>query len=121
MMSEIANLEGQQQLPHKLFSSLNVQTFCRALKDQMLDEQSGFGKAYLKLLVNENGLWKKAAIRGGDGAQSNALEGKSGTHKLACPVLGIPGSPLYVDAYRKLLLTPTPEMHSLFNIVGNLT
>jgi hypothetical protein len=53
MLSEIANLERHQQLPQKLFSTLNVQAFCRALKDQMRHEHSGFGKAYLKLPVNE--------------------------------------------------------------------
>jgi hypothetical protein len=72
MMSEIANLEGQQQLPQSYLIAERA-NFLPGAKRTRLDEQSGFGKAHLKLLVNENELWEKASIRGGDGAQSRAL------------------------------------------------
>jgi site-specific DNA recombinase len=86
---EIANLERQQQLPQKLFSTLNVQAFCRALKDQMLDEQSGFGKAYLKLLVNEIRVMEsKIVVRGGYSALGRALAKQKPDTSMKVPSFG---------------------------------
>ena len=89
ILLEIANLERQRQLPNKLFSSLNVQAFCRALKEQMLDEQSGFGKAYLKLLVTDIRLMeRKIVIRGGYGSLGRALARQKLDTSVEVPSLG---------------------------------
>ena len=65
LLAEIAGIERHDQMPSRLLSSLNVQAFCKALKAKMFDVQSGFGKQYLRLLVDEIQVWeRKVVIRG---------------------------------------------------------
>ena len=58
LLAEIAGIQRHDQMPSRLLSSLNVQAFCKALKGKMLDAQSGFGKQYLRLLVDEIEVWE---------------------------------------------------------------
>ncbi len=53
ILLEIAGLERDKQLPTELLSPAKVETFCAALRAKMLDPSSGFGKRYLRLLVEE--------------------------------------------------------------------
>jgi len=61
--------------------ALNVQAFCKALKAKMLDAASGFGKQYLRLLVDEIQVWqRKVVIRGTHASLAQAaMNQKMGT------------------------------------------
>jgi site-specific DNA recombinase len=40
-------------MPTANVSAKQIEVFCRALKARLLDKKSGFGKGYLRLLVDE--------------------------------------------------------------------
>lgn len=65
LLVEIAGIERQDAMPSRLLLPRNIQAFCRALKEKMLDGQSGFGKGYVRLLVEEIRVWgRKVVMRG---------------------------------------------------------
>ena len=65
VLAEIAGIKREKEIPQQLLSSSNLQTFCQALKARLLDGKSGFGKGYLKLLVDEIRLeGKEVRMRG---------------------------------------------------------
>lgn len=59
ILTEMAGLRRQKELPLAQLGKKQVNAFCSALKERLLDRDSNFGKEYLKLLVNEISVDKK--------------------------------------------------------------
>ena len=86
ILSEIAGIRRQKEMPQQFLSSRHVSAFCQALKSRLLDRASGFGKRYLRLLVDEiRVMGKEIRIRGSYSALAHAVGQKS----LGTPV-GVP-------------------------------
>jgi len=81
VLAEIAGLQRLDEIPAKLLSGRRVEAFCRATTRLLLDDASGFGKAYLKLFVDEIRLdGKTVVLRGSNGALARAIaENQPGT------------------------------------------
>jgi len=84
LLAEIAGLQRLDEIPAKLLTSRKFEAFCRAAARLLLDGESGFGKAYLKLFVDEIRLdGKTVVLRGSNGALARAVaqndRGASGT------------------------------------------
>src|SRR4030066_816740 len=85
-ISEIAGIKRQREMPQHFLSSSPVTAFCQALKNRLLDRTSGFGRRYLRLLVDEiRVMGKEVRIRGSYSALAQAVSQKS----LGTPV-GVP-------------------------------
>jgi site-specific DNA recombinase len=52
ILTEIAGIKREQEIPLKMIAERHVDGFCRALRTKLLDRASNFGKEYLKLLVD---------------------------------------------------------------------
>ena len=91
ILTEIAGLRRVKQMPVEALSGKQVQTFSSALRDRLLNRESGFGKKYLKLLVEELRYTKgEILMRGNYAALARAVgDGKRGT-----PLGGVPTSDL---------------------------
>ena len=86
ILTEIAGIKRQKEMPQQFLLSRNVSTFCQALKSRLLDRTSGFGRRYLRLLVDEiRVMGKEVRIRGSYSALAQAVSQKS----LGTPV-GVP-------------------------------
>ena len=59
VLTEMAGLRRQKELPLAQLSRKHIHAFCAALKEKLRDKSSNFGKDYLKLLVNEIRVEKK--------------------------------------------------------------
>jgi hypothetical protein len=59
VLTELAGLRRQKELPLAQLGRKHIQAFCAALKEKLRDKASNFGKDYLKLLVNEIRVEKK--------------------------------------------------------------
>ncbi|WP_374045161.1 recombinase family protein [Geobacter sp. AOG1] len=59
VLTEMAGLRRQKELPLAQLGRKHVNAFCSALKDKLRDKGSNFGKEYLKLLVDEIRVDKK--------------------------------------------------------------
>ncbi len=59
ILTELAGLKRQQEMPLAVLSKKQIGLFCSALKDRLLDRASNFGKEYLRLLVDEIKVVKK--------------------------------------------------------------
>ncbi len=79
LLIEIAGYKRQQQLPD--INQNQLTAFIKALRSKLLDSSSGFGKEYLKLLVNEIRVkGNQAEISGSYSALAHAVsEVKMGT------------------------------------------
>ncbi len=53
LLTEIAGLRREKELPLDQIKPVHVAAFCFALKNKLQDKSSGLGKEYLKLLVDE--------------------------------------------------------------------
>jgi len=74
ILTEIAGIKRQKEMPQQFLSSGHVSAFCQALKSRLLDRSSGFGKRYLRLLVDEIRVEGKAVkIRGSYSALAQAV------------------------------------------------
>ena len=63
-------------LPLHKISKNEIEAFCKALKKRFNDSESGFGKAYIKLLVDEIRIEKKQVVMSGSyGALAQAVSG----------------------------------------------
>ena len=76
-------LRDKWEVPHNKLTPAHVQKFTRVLRTRLLDTASGFGKAYLNLLVDEIRLdGNELHIKGSDRALARAVslskEGKLG-------------------------------------------
>jgi len=70
----IAKLEDQARLGSIRFDPARVDAFCRLLKARLTDPDSGLGKAYLRLLVDEIRLDRdQLTVRGTYGKLADAL------------------------------------------------
>ena len=86
ILTEIAGIKRQKEMPQHLLSSRHVSAFCQVLKARLLDRSSGFGKRYLRLLVDEiRVMGKEIRIKGSYSALGQAVGQKS----LGTPV-GVP-------------------------------
>jgi DNA invertase Pin-like site-specific DNA recombinase len=89
LLAEIAGIQRLDEIPVKLLSSRKVEAFCRAMRRRLLDTESGFGKAYLKLFVEEIRLEGKTVIlRGSNGTLAHAIAEKEVSASEAVPRLG---------------------------------
>ena len=68
ILAEIAGLERTRAFPVDLLSLKHIEAFCRAVRAEILDEASEFGKRYLGLLVEEIRVEGQTAVmRGSEG------------------------------------------------------
>lgn len=76
LLAEIAGLQRVDLMPQRLLSPRYVEAFCRALHGKLLDEGSGFGRQYLRLLVEEVRVeGRQVVLRGSNAALARALAG----------------------------------------------
>ncbi len=74
VLTEIAGLKRQKELPLAQLGKKNIQAFCIALKDKIRDKASNFGKEYLKLLIDEIKVGKaEVRLSGSYAAMTGAL------------------------------------------------
>jgi len=65
LLIEISAIRRNQSMPTTNINQSQIEAFCRALKIRLLDKKSGFGKGYLRLLVDEIKIDSKQAIMQG--------------------------------------------------------
>ena len=83
ILTEIAGIKREQEIPLKMIGETHVDGFCRALNSKLFDRASNFGKEYLKLLVDEIRVQERQInIRGSYSALALAVK----TTKLGEPV-----------------------------------
>jgi len=82
ILIEIAGFRRSQHMPLNAISSKHIERFSTAMRKRLLDRKSGFGKEYLKLLVENITVEEnKATITGSYDSLANALtQTKKGTH-----------------------------------------
>ncbi len=74
ILTEVAGLRRQREFPLAQLGKKQVITFCSALKEKLQDQDSNFGKEYLKLLVEEIRVDKKEVrLSGSYAALAGAL------------------------------------------------
>jgi site-specific DNA recombinase len=73
-LTAIAKLEDQARLASIRIDPAKIDAFCKLLKDRLTDADSGLGKAYLRLLVDEIRLDREQlTVRGSYGKLADAL------------------------------------------------
>ncbi len=65
LLIEISTIRRNQSIPSTTINQKQIDGFCQALRTRLLDKSSGFGKGYLKLLVDEVRIEGKQAIMQG--------------------------------------------------------
>ncbi|WP_424399114.1 zinc ribbon domain-containing protein [Methylomonas methanica] len=65
LLIEISSIRRNQSIPSRNINQKQIDGFCQALRARLLDKSSGFGKGYLKLLVDEVRIDGKQAIMQG--------------------------------------------------------
>jgi DNA invertase Pin-like site-specific DNA recombinase len=74
VLIHIAKLKDQQQLASVKVAPARINAFCKALRDRLTDVDSGLGKAYLRLLVDEIRLeHNQLTVRGTYGQVADAV------------------------------------------------
>jgi hypothetical protein len=74
VLTEMAGLRRQKELPLAQLGKKHILAFCSALKDKLRDKASNFGKEYLKILVDEIRVDKKEVrLSGSYAAMAGAL------------------------------------------------
>jgi DNA invertase Pin-like site-specific DNA recombinase len=74
ILTEIAGLRREQELPVERIEPGHVNAFCSALKSKLQEKSSGLGKEYLKLLVDEIRVdGNKVSVRGSHAALAAAI------------------------------------------------
>ena len=63
---QLSGIKRQQQLPIKTIDNRHIEAFCSALKKRFNDSDSGFGKGYIRLLVDEIRIENNQAVMTGD-------------------------------------------------------
>jgi site-specific DNA recombinase len=77
ILTEIAGIKREQEIPLKMIAETHVDAFCRALKSKFFDRESNFGKEYLKLLVDEIRVQQRqVSIRGSYSALAHVVSTK---------------------------------------------
>jgi site-specific DNA recombinase len=78
ILTELARLRHQKEMPVTKLSKKNIMSFCCALKEMLLDRTSQFGKQYMRLLLDEIRVIKKEVhLRGSYAALASALSSGS--------------------------------------------
>jgi site-specific DNA recombinase len=78
LLIQVAGFRQQQQLPE--IKQNQLEAFTKALRNRLLDRSSGFGKEYLKLLVNEIRIKdNQAEITGSYSALAHAVTESNST------------------------------------------
>lgn len=62
LLIQLSGIKRQIQLPIKAIKKTHINAFCSALKQRFNDADSGFGKAYIKLLVDEIRVEARQAV-----------------------------------------------------------
>jgi hypothetical protein len=95
ILTEMAGIQREAEMPEKMLSPQNVRAFCNAMRKRLADPGSGFGKQYLRLLVKEVQVTgKEIRMRGSYEALGHAMAKKD---------LGTPeGVPRFVPAWRAM-------------------
>lgn len=90
LLLEIAGLQRVELMPQRLLTPRYVEAFCQALRAKILDEASGFGRQYLRLLVEEIRVkGRELVLRGSNAALARALAGNTeGTPGAGVPSIG---------------------------------
>jgi DNA invertase Pin-like site-specific DNA recombinase len=74
VLTEMAGLRRQKEMPIAQLGPKKIETFCKALKQRLQDKESNFGKEYLRLLVDEIKVeGKEVRLRGSYGAVAGML------------------------------------------------
>ncbi|MBI1921971.1 MAG: hypothetical protein HYS23_12920 [Geobacter sp.] len=74
ILTEMAGLRRKKDLPISQLGKKNVSAFCSAFREKLRDQDSNFGKEYLKLLVGEIRVDKKEVrLSGSYAAMASAL------------------------------------------------
>jgi len=74
VLTELAGLRRQKELPLAQLGKKHVHAFCLALKEKLRDKASNFGKEYLKLLIDEIRVGKKEVhLKGSYASMAGAL------------------------------------------------
>ena len=63
---QLSGIKRQQQLPIKNITNRHIEAFCAALKKRFNDSDSGFGKGYIRLLVDEIRIENNQAVMTGN-------------------------------------------------------
>ncbi len=78
LLIQVAGYRQQQQLPE--IKQNQLEAFTKALRNKLLDRSSGFGKEYLKLLINEIRIKdNRAEITGSYSALAHAVAESNST------------------------------------------
>ncbi len=90
LLAEIAGLQRVDLMPQRLLAPRHVEAFCRALHAKLQDERAGFGRQYVRLLVEEIRVdGREVVMRGSNAAMAKALAGNSeGTPGDEVPSIG---------------------------------
>ena len=95
ILTQIAGIRREAEIPVTLISPKNVRAFCGALRKRLHDPGSKFGKQYLRLLV------KDVRITGKEIRMRGSYEALS--HAIAKNDLGTPeGVPSFIPEWRAL-------------------
>lgn len=75
---QLSSIKHQQQLPIKNITNRHIEAFCSALKKRFNDSDSGFGKGYIRLLVDEIRIeTNQAVMKGSYGALAQTVSAPS--------------------------------------------
>ena len=89
LLTEIAGLKRQKEMPIKQLGNKNIDKSCNALKIRLQDRASNFGKEYLKLLVDEIRIeGKEIRISGSYAALAGVLEKTKAGNSSGVPTFG---------------------------------
>ena len=87
ILIEIARLKQKKEMPLSKLSPEKIMAFCTALKERFLDKATNFGKAYLRLLIDEiHYKGQEIVIRGSYHALTKAI-----SRTKPGPFKGVPG------------------------------
>jgi site-specific DNA recombinase len=83
VLTEMAGLRRQKEMPLSQLSTKKIDAFCNALKQRLQDKDCNFGKEYLRLLVDEIKVdGKEVRLQGSYGAVAGLLnKSKAGSLK----------------------------------------
>jgi len=99
ILTEMASLKRETELPVSKLGPKNVQAFCSVLSEKLKDRESNFGKEYIKLLVDEIRVeGENVHLKGSYGALAGALETTKLGHPNGVPSFGnvwLPGKIKY--------------------------
>ena len=95
ILIQIAGIKREKEVPISKIGMKTIKEFCAVLKERLKDSASHFGKAYLRLLIDEIRIkGKEILIKGKYSALAGCLiQGKVGTARPSVPTLIYPWLP----------------------------